>query len=156
MNRMKKINLVYKIKKRKYCEKRCGGSSVNGICFNKIKLLKLYLAANLCIHYKDLTWSNFFNLNKSYVLIFINKYTSLGDSYRNNTGRQLRLPAWHDVYQDQGPDEQLQIGQCEEVLARTARVPQTWAGMLLPPIKIAMAIVIKRFYTCIFCKVYKG
>jgi len=38
MKRMKKnINLVYKIKKEKICEKWCGGSSVNGICFNKIK-----------------------------------------------------------------------------------------------------------------------
>ena len=40
MYRMKNFNLVYKIKKNNY-EKRCGGSSVNGICFNKIKFLKL-------------------------------------------------------------------------------------------------------------------
>jgi len=38
---MKNFNLVYKIKKEKNCEKRFGGSSVNGICFNKIKFLKL-------------------------------------------------------------------------------------------------------------------
>jgi len=38
MNIMKIFNLLYKIKK--HCEKRCGGSSVNGICFNKIKFLK--------------------------------------------------------------------------------------------------------------------
>jgi len=38
MNRMKKFNIVYKIKKNyKNCEKQPGGSSVNGICFNKIK-----------------------------------------------------------------------------------------------------------------------
>ena len=79
MNRMKKINLVYKIKKRKYCEKRCGGSSVNGICFNKIKLLKLYLAANLCIHYKDLTWSNFFLFKQ---ILHVNIY------------QQIYLPRW--------------------------------------------------------------
>jgi len=36
MNRMKDFNLVYIVKKEKNCEKRCGGSSVNGICFNKI------------------------------------------------------------------------------------------------------------------------
>jgi len=41
MNRMKIFNLVYKIKKEKNGEKRCGRSSVIGICFNKIKLLKL-------------------------------------------------------------------------------------------------------------------
>jgi len=41
MNRMKNFNLVYKIEKEKNCEKQCGGSSVNGICFNKIKCLKL-------------------------------------------------------------------------------------------------------------------
>ena len=40
MNTIKNVNLVYKIKKRKSCEKRCGGSSVNGISFNK-KFLKL-------------------------------------------------------------------------------------------------------------------
>ena len=51
-----KINLVYKIKKRKNFEKRCGWSSVNGICFNKIKFLKL-IPANLCIHYKQ-TFNN--------------------------------------------------------------------------------------------------
>ena len=38
---MNNFNLVYKIKKEKNCEKRSGGSSVNGICFNKIKFLKL-------------------------------------------------------------------------------------------------------------------
>ena len=37
---MKNFNLVYKIKKEK-TEKRSGGSSVNDICFNKIKFLKL-------------------------------------------------------------------------------------------------------------------
>jgi len=37
MNRMKKFNLVYKIKKEKNLEKRCGGSSVNGIYFIKNK-----------------------------------------------------------------------------------------------------------------------
>jgi len=37
---MKIFNLVYKTKKEK-TEKRCGGLSVNGICFNKIKFLKL-------------------------------------------------------------------------------------------------------------------
>ena len=44
MNKMKIFNLVYKIKKiknNKNCEKRSGGSSVNDICFNKIKFLKL-------------------------------------------------------------------------------------------------------------------
>jgi len=40
MNRMKTFNLVYKIKI-KNVKKRHGGSSVNGICFNKIKFLKL-------------------------------------------------------------------------------------------------------------------
>jgi len=40
MNRMKNLNLVFKIKKEK-TEMQCGGSSVNGICFNKIKFLKL-------------------------------------------------------------------------------------------------------------------
>ena len=38
---MKNFNLVYKIKNEKNCEKRCDGSSVNGICFNKIKFLNL-------------------------------------------------------------------------------------------------------------------
>ena len=38
---MKHFNLVYKIRKEKNFEKRCGGSSVNGICFNKIKFAKL-------------------------------------------------------------------------------------------------------------------
>ena len=38
---MKKFNLGYKIKKEKNCEKRSGGSSVNDICFNRIKFLKL-------------------------------------------------------------------------------------------------------------------
>ena len=37
---MKHFNLVYKIKKEKKTVKRCSGSSVNGICFNKIKFLK--------------------------------------------------------------------------------------------------------------------
>ena len=41
MNKTKIVNLVHKIKKEKNCEKWCGGSSVNGICFNKIKFLKL-------------------------------------------------------------------------------------------------------------------
>jgi len=41
MNRMKNFNIVYKIKNEKDCEKRCGGSSINGICFIKIKFLKL-------------------------------------------------------------------------------------------------------------------
>ena len=41
MNRMKKFNIVYKIKIKNNCEKRCDGSSVNGICFNKIIFLKL-------------------------------------------------------------------------------------------------------------------
>ena len=43
MNRIKKKTsiLFIKSKKEKNCEKRCGGSSVNGICFNKIKFLKL-------------------------------------------------------------------------------------------------------------------
>jgi len=40
MNRMQNFNLVYKIKKEKNCENRCGGSSVNDICFNQIKFLK--------------------------------------------------------------------------------------------------------------------
>ena len=38
---MKKFNLVYQIKKEKNFEKRSGGSSVIGICLNKIKFLKL-------------------------------------------------------------------------------------------------------------------
>ena len=38
---MKFFNLVYKIKKEKNCEKRSGGLSVNDICFNIIKFLKL-------------------------------------------------------------------------------------------------------------------
>jgi len=54
MNRMTIFNLVYEIKKRKTCGKRCGGSSVNGICFNEIVLI-FFLAANLRIHYKGLT-----------------------------------------------------------------------------------------------------
>ena len=37
----KKSNLVYKIKK-KNCEKRCGGSSVNGIFFNKLSFFGTY------------------------------------------------------------------------------------------------------------------
>jgi len=44
MNRTKNFNLVYKIKKRKHCEKRSGGSSVNDIFFNKITFLKLLLS----------------------------------------------------------------------------------------------------------------
>ena len=36
-----KFNIVFKNQKRTYCEKRCGGSSVNNICFNKINFLKL-------------------------------------------------------------------------------------------------------------------
>jgi len=42
MNRLENFNLVYNIKKeKKNCEKRCGGSSVNGTCFNIITFLKL-------------------------------------------------------------------------------------------------------------------
>jgi len=38
---MKIFNFVYKIKTEKNCEKWSGGSSVNDICFNKVKFLKL-------------------------------------------------------------------------------------------------------------------
>jgi len=38
------------IKLKKKCEKRCGGSSINGICFNKIKFLKLLpRALQICV-----------------------------------------------------------------------------------------------------------
>ena len=37
---MKHFNIVSKIKTEKNCEKRSGRSSVNDICFNKIKFLK--------------------------------------------------------------------------------------------------------------------
>jgi len=39
LNRMK--NILFLKSKKKKTEKRCGTSSVNGICFNKIKYLKL-------------------------------------------------------------------------------------------------------------------
>ena len=57
MNRIKKSILFIKYKKN--CEKRCGGSSVNGICFNKIKLLKLLPSCKsvhpLCYGHKSST-----------------------------------------------------------------------------------------------------
>ena len=52
---IKNFNLVFKIREETNCEKRCGGSSVNGICFNEIKFLKLLPSCKLCIHYKGLT-----------------------------------------------------------------------------------------------------
>jgi len=49
MNKMKKINLVYKLnQKRKNCEQRCGGSSVNGICFNKINFFLAAMPTKTC------------------------------------------------------------------------------------------------------------
>ena len=59
---MKHFNLVYKIRKEKNFEKRCGGSSVNGICFNKIKFLKPFPS---CKSVQSLQWSYLKSLSKS-------------------------------------------------------------------------------------------
>jgi len=44
---MKHFNLVYKIKKEKNWEKLRGGSSVNGICFNK-KVFETSIYLQIC------------------------------------------------------------------------------------------------------------
>ena len=70
-----------KSKKKKNCEKRCGGTSVNGICLKEIKNLNFFLAANLCIHYKGLTLSP--NIDNKEELTFSAKASR--DLYKNHT-----------------------------------------------------------------------
>ena len=45
MNKMKIFNLVYKIKN---CEKTCGGSSLNGMYFNKIYIFLTFTKLQIC------------------------------------------------------------------------------------------------------------
>jgi len=55
MNRKNSI-LFIKSKKEKNCEKRSGGSSVNDICFYKIKFLKLIPSCNARYKINQIQW----------------------------------------------------------------------------------------------------
>ena len=80
-----KFNLVYKSKKKQQnnnCEKRCCGSFVNGICFNKKKFLKL-LPSCKSVH----------ALQKSYV----KRKSSSPDKFPPSSFKQLELLKEYEV-----------------------------------------------------------
>jgi len=93
MNTMQIFNLVYKVKKSKNWEKRCGGSSSNGIYLNNKRFLKPLLGFKYVnpLHSNNLnTWAKD---DRRFCIFYISRTVQM--SFIDNIHVLYKLKLWY-------------------------------------------------------------